>query len=158
MMFSTSPLPKTKTLVLTTAHPRQTSSTYKPIQIKLSPPLPSPPPHRILPIVLQKLHRNVMKGCIRSYNALYHSFVSHVIAHHPVPGEPEWETKGNVIATDDDKQMVYTILVLLKPKSTDDPFGHIYENGPEHHPMYVDAWILSLNNRLPPHIAPLSLM
>lgn len=99
-----------------------------------------------------------MKGCIRSYNALYHSFVSHVIAHHPVPGEPEWETKGNVIATDDDKQMVYTILVLLKPKSTDDPFGHIYENGPEHHPMYVDAWILSLNNRLPPHIAPLSLM
>jgi hypothetical protein len=99
---------------------------------------PSPPPQDFIPIVLTKVHVIVEKDFITSYNSFQNSLISHLIAHHPVPGEKDWEQRALLehphILQLKDKQLLYTILGRLKKFQTKE------------------------NKSLPPHIFPLSFL
>ena len=128
-------------------------------------PTPSPPPQDFIPIVLTKLHVIVEKDFITSYNSFQNSLISNFIAHHPVPGENDWEQRALIehphILQPKDKQILYTMLSRLKKfetKENPDPFKHIYNKGLFYHSHYVDEWISHINKSLPPHIFPLSFL
>jgi hypothetical protein len=127
--------------------------------------LPSPPPHDLVPIVLDKMSKVVDNKMVRSHKAFLDSFITHVIAHHPVPGEPEWEHRASIQnvhpMTEQHKQQLYSLLVRMKEYESQehpDPFHSTYQKGLFYHPLYVEQWVDYINQSFPSHLFPLSIV